>query len=68
MKETDYRKYAVIAKISADKFVKYRTSNPEKVLAFLINKFKTVLWANFYERKTQRQVMSWGKKSGWKHL
>lgn len=66
--KVDYRKYAVIAKVGKDKFVKYRTSHPEKSLNFLINKFKTVFWANWYERKTERQFLSWGKNTGWKSL
>ena len=41
------RKYSAIAKIYPDKYVKYRTNNPENLVKFLIQKFNNVLWVNF---------------------
>ncbi len=66
--KTDYRKYAVIAKVGKEHFVKYRTSNPEKSLKFLQTKFNNVFWANWYDRKTGRQFLSWGKNTGYRSI
>ena len=61
------RKYIVIAKISAEKFVKYRTNYPEKIIPFLQKKFGSCLYANFYFKSGEKSGFiagTWGKNKG----
>lgn len=58
------RKYSAIAKIYPDKYVKYRTNNPENLVKFLIQKFNNVLWVNFFNKETRQQVGNWSKHKG----
>ena len=61
------RKYTAIAKIYPDKFVKYRTNYPLKLIDFLEQKFTRVLWANFYYKTGTMKgkiYATWGKKKG----
>jgi hypothetical protein len=63
----DYRKYVIIAKVERDKFVKYRTNNIEKTIAFIKQKYGNCLFANiFYKRGTNKglQFASYGKNKG----
>lgn len=66
-RKKDYRKYVIIAKVEKDKFVKYRTNNIEKTIAFIIQKYGNCLFANiFYKRGVNKgsQFASWGKNKG----
>ncbi len=58
------RKYTAIAKIYPDKFVKYRTSNPENLIKFLQQKFGNVLYVNFFSKITKKQIGNWTKYKG----
>jgi len=58
------RKYTAIAKIYPDKFVKYRTSNPENLIKFLQQKFGNVLYVNFFNKLTKKQIGNWTKYKG----
>lgn len=61
------RKYTAVAKISADRFVKYRTNYPEKLINFLQGKFGGCLYANFYFKSGENagQIAgTWGKNKG----
>jgi hypothetical protein len=61
------RKYTVIAKISSEKFVKYRTNYPEKIIPFLQAKFGACLYANFYFKSGDQKGQiagTWGKNKG----
>lgn len=61
------RKYTVIAKVGADKFVKYRTNKPENLILFLQKKFGLCLYANFYFKSGEMKgkiAGTWGKNKG----
>ena len=66
-RKKDYRKYVIIAKVDKDIFVKYRTNNIEKTIAFIKKKYGNCLFANiFYKRGINKgsQFGSWGKNKG----
>ena len=62
------RKFSAIAKVYPDKYVKYRTNNPENLIKFLNQKFGNVLWINFFNKQTRKQIANWTKNKGFKNL
>lgn len=61
------KKYVIIAKVSTDKFVKYRTNKIENCLRFIETKFNRLFYANiFYKTGSQagKQFASYGSKKG----
>lgn len=63
----DYRKYVLIAKVGHERFVKYRTNNIQKTIAFITQKYGNCLFANiFYKRGSNKGIKygSWGKHKG----
>jgi hypothetical protein len=62
------RKYVGIAKIYPDKWVKYRTNHPHKLVDFLSKKFEGLLFVNFYEKKSGKLLGNWGKNMGFRGI
>jgi len=58
------RKFAVIAKVANNHFVKYRTNKPENFVLFLVKKYPGALWCNFYSTQSRQIVGTWGNKKG----
>jgi len=67
------RKYTVIAKVKdcnehcGFKFVKFRSNNEKRIIAFLQKKFEAVYWANFYGNRgenTNKLLLTYGSKKG----
>lgn len=61
------RKYVIIAKVNADKFVKYRTNKIDNCLQFIKKKFNNLLYANIYYKtgdQAGKQYASYGSKKG----
>jgi hypothetical protein len=49
-RKIDKRKFVVIAKVSNDNFVKYRTNNIENTIVFLKNKYPDFRYANIFSK------------------
>ena len=71
MEKKPKRKYSVIVKIGNDQtiknFVKYRTNNIDNFLKFMLKKYPTSLWANFYYKTWINKgaiYKTWGKTKG----
>lgn len=65
------RKFVLIAKIDADKFVKYRGNDMMRLTEFMVNKYPDLRYINFFINSgvdKGKQVASWGKKKGLVYL
>jgi|LakMenE01Jun11ns_1017448.scaffolds.fasta_scaffold9607617_1 hypothetical protein len=49
-KKTDKRKFVIIAKVSNDNFVKYRTNNIDNTILFIKNKYPDFRFANIFSK------------------
>lgn len=57
--------YSIIIKVDDHKFVKYRTNNLQNFFTkFLLNKYPLSRFANIYDKKTKKQIGSWGSRKG----
>lgn len=61
------RKYTAIAKVGPNRFVKYRTNHPDKLVNFLRGKFGDCFYCNFYYKSGEmaKQIAgTYGKNKG----
>jgi len=65
--EKPKRKFIAIAKVDAEKFVKYRTNKPENCIKFLHKKFPLLRFVNFFFNKgphKSKLYATYGTKKG----
>jgi len=57
------KKYKVIVKVGANKFVKYNVNNLISFTKFLDKNFITWRWFNVYDKHTKKQLTSFTKNN-----
>jgi len=57
------KKYAVIVKVDAEKFCKWRCNNLLKLVVFLDSKWSDWRYFNVYDNKTKQQIGNYTNKN-----